>query len=177
MVKKLLKFFAYTLFFVVALVAFSPKESFYYLLEKNLKKFDVVISNEHLEDRLLSLHIENLELSTKGIESGVIAEADITLLLIYNQVSFQDIKLSSLVDAYAPSKVNSLDVSYTLLNPFVVSADAEGKFGNAEVAFNILDREVKVHLKPSKVMLTRYKKTMKMMQKDEDGEYRYAKTF
>ncbi|MEA1983379.1 MAG: hypothetical protein U9N39_07535 [Campylobacterota bacterium] len=177
MVKKLLKFLAFTLFFIFALVAFTPKESFYFLLEQNLKKFDVVISNERVEDNLLSLNIQNMEITTKGVDSALVSEADITLLLFYNSLKFSDVKLSSLVDAYAPSRVESLDVSYTLFNPLVLNAYGVGKFGEVEVAFNILDRELNVLLKPSKVMHKKYKKTMKMMKKDENGEYRYAKNF
>lgn len=177
MVKKILKFLAFTLFFILALVAFTPKESFYFLLEKNLKNFDVVISNEKLEDKMFSLDIENLEISTKGIDSAIIAEADVTLLLFYNSLKFTDIQLSSLVDAYAPSHIDTLKVTYTLLNPLVVNASTQGKFGQAEAVFNILDRELQVLLHPSKLMSSKYKKTMNMMKKDENGEYVYAKTF
>ncbi len=177
MVKKILKFLAFTLFFVLALVAFTPKDSFYFLLEKNLKKFDVVVSNEILENNFLSLGIENLEISTKGVESATVAEADITLLLFYNSLKFTNIKLSSLVDAYAPAHVDTIEVTYTLFNPLVLHANAQGKFGQAEVAFNILDRALNIRLHPSKTMLSKYEKTMKMMKKDENGEYVYAKTF
>ncbi|MEA2073469.1 MAG: hypothetical protein U9O86_07780 [Campylobacterota bacterium] len=177
MVKKLLIFFAFSLFFVLALVAFTPKKSFYFLVEKNLKKFDVVISNETLGDRFLTLNIENLELSTKGVESAIVAEADVTLLLFYNSLTLNDLSLSSLVETYVPSKIDRVELTYSILNPLVVSASAEGDFGDAEVAFNILDRELSAVVKPSKVMLSKYKKTIRMMKKDEDGEYVYAKTF
>lgn len=177
MVKKVLKFLAFTLFFLLALVVFTPKESFYFLLEKNLKKFDLVVSNEILENNFLSLGIKNLEISTKGVESATVSEADITLLLFYNSLEFTNVKLSSLVDAYAPSRVDKIKVTYTLFNPLVLHANAKGKFGEAEVAFNILDRELNVSLSPSKVMFSKYEKTMKMMKKDENGEYVYAKTF
>ena len=66
MVKKLMKFFAYLLFFVAALAVFIPKSSVYYFLEKNMKQFEVVISNETLHSSMLSLNIQNLKLSTKG---------------------------------------------------------------------------------------------------------------
>ena len=177
MVKKVLKFLAFTLFFLLALVVFTPKESFYFLIEKNLKKFDVVVSNEILENNFLSLGIKNLEISTKGVESATVSQADIMFLLFYNSLEFTNVKLSSLVDAYAPSRVDKIEVTYTLFNPLVLHANAEGKFGEAEVAFNILDRELNVSLSPSKVMLSKYRKTMKMMKKDENGEYVYAKTF
>lgn len=177
MVKKLLKFFAFSLFFVLALVAFTPKESFYFLLEQELQKFDVIISNENLQDSFFSLNIQNLEITTKGIDSVVVEDADVMLLLFYNSVSLENVKISSLIDAYAPSKVDTLHVRYTILNPFLVTAKGEGDFGQARAEFDILDREIKLFVTPSKLMLEKYKKSMRMLKIDENGEYVYAKTF
>lgn len=177
MVKKLLKFFAFTLFFLFALVALTPKESFYFLLEQELQKYDVIVSNESLEDKLLSLGVENLEITTKGIDSARVANGEIMLLLFYNSINLQDIMISSLVDAYAPSKVDTLHVDYTIFNPLVVSAKGEGDFGQAHAEFHLLDRELKLFINPSKLMLSRYEKSMRMLKKDENGEYIYAKTF
>jgi hypothetical protein len=177
MVKKLSRFFAYTLFFILALIAFTPKESFYFLLEKNLQKFDVVISNESLEDRLFTLEIRDLALTAQGIDTAEVGEADIMLLLFYNSVTMQNIQVSSLIDAYAPAKIDSLELNYTIFNPLVVTARADGEFGEAKVVFDILHSKLRAVVEPSKMMLSRYKKTMRMMKKDENGEYVYAKTF
>jgi len=177
MVKKLMKFFAYLLFFIFALAMFMPKSSFYFLAEENLKKFDVVISNERLHSDILSLHIENLDITTKGIDSALVKEADVTLLLFYNHLALKEIKLSSIIEAYAPSKIESLDIKYTIVNPLVVEIESVGEFGTLWGSFNIKDRNLTLSLKPSKKMLRNYKKTMRMLKKSENGEYVYAKTF
>ena len=177
MVKKLMKFFAYFFFFIGALAVFIPKSSVYYFLEQNIKQFEVVISNETLNSSIVSLNIENLEVSAKGIDSALIEEADITLLLFYNKLHFTNIKLSSIVEAYLPSKINNLEITYTLFNPLVVSVNAAGGFGDASGTLNIMERAVNITLKPSKKMLKRYKKSMRMLKKSENGEYVYAKTF
>jgi len=177
MVKKLLKFSAYTLFFVFALMVFVPKSSLYYLLEENIKKFDIVISQETLEESLFSLEIQNLEISAKKIESGVVQEAEITLLLFYNSVHLREIKLSSLVEAYLPSKIEELDVTYTIFNPLVLKIEANGEFGELNAEYEILDKNLSLRLSPSNMMLKKYKKSMKMFKKSEDGEYVYAKSF
>jgi len=177
MVKKILKFLLFFFFFIFALIAFMPKESFYFLLEKELKEFEIVISNEALHENLFSLNVQNLELNTKGIESAVARNAEITLLLFYNSIDLEDVQISSLIDAYAPSKVDTLEISYTILNPLVVYAKASGDFGEAKITFEFLERKLQAIVKPSKVMLTQYQKSMRMLQKDENGEYVYAKTF
>ena len=177
MVKKIMKFFAYLLFFLFALAFFTPKESLYYLLEANLKKFEVVISNEKVMPHLLSLELTNLEVSAKGIDSAVVKEVDIILLLLYNKIELQDIQLSSVVEAYLPSKIKDVVVSYSIFNPLVITFDAEGGFGEAKGEVSIVERALNVKLKPSKIMLKRYKRTVRMLKKSENGEYVYAKVF
>ena len=176
MVKKLLRFFAYTLFFVVALMAFVPKSSLYYLLEQNLKKYNVVISDEQLTESLLSLSIANANISTKGIDSAIIGKSDVTLLLFYNKFSFKDIKLSSIVETYLPSKIASLEIDYSLFHPLTVEVNAEGDFGEASGSLHLLDRNASLVLKPSKKMFGRYRKSLRSFKKNKNGEYTYAKS-
>jgi hypothetical protein len=175
MVKKLSKFFAYSIFFVIALIAFMPKDSLYFLLEKNLAKYEVVISKEDVKEKFLTLELENLEISAKGINVATIKEADITLLMLYNELQLKDLELSSLVNSFAPSKVYSANFRYTLLNPLVVKATAVGEFGDAEASFNILDKNLSVVLKPSKVMFNRYRNSLSKFKKNQNGEYVYEK--
>ena len=177
MVKKLLKFFGFFGFFLLALMAFMPKESFYFLLEEQLKVYGIVVSNESLDSGLFSLNIENLEISIKGVESGIASSSSITILGVYNSVAFRDVTLSSLVLSYAPQGVQTLHLSYSLLDPLHLSAEAIGDFGEAKGAFSLLDKSFEAKIKPSELMQMQYAKTLRMLSKDEDGEYKYAKTF
>lgn len=177
MVKKLLRFFAYTLFFIVALILFTPKSSIYYLLEQNLKKFNVVISKEQLKESPLSLNITNANISINAIDSAIINECDITLLLFYNKLLFSNIKLSSIVETYLPSKISSLEIDYSVLHPFILKANAEGDFGEVSTVLYFLDKSASVILKPSKNMVSNYKNSLRYFKKNKKGEYTYAKSF
>jgi hypothetical protein len=177
MIKTLMKFFSYTLFFIFALTLFIPKNSIYYFAEKNLKEFDVIISNESLEDTLLTLKVKNPRITLKAIEAASIEELDITLALLYNKIYIKNIALSSLVKSYLPSKLEYVAISYTLINPFVVYADALGEFGDARVEFNLKTRALQIFLHPSKKMFSHYKNSLKEFKKSETGEYVYAKNF
>ncbi len=177
MVKKLSKFLAYTLFFIFALMVFIPKSSLYFSLEEKIKTFDIVISKDTLQENIFSLNVQNLNISVKGIESGTAEEVDITLLLFYNSLKFKNIKLSSLVEAYLPSKIQELKVTYTVFNPLYVEVEAEGEFGEIEAEFDILERSLSVRLHPTDIMLKRYKKSIKMFKKSQEGDYVYAKSF
>jgi len=177
MVKKIMKFFAYLLFFIFSLILFMPKESVYFLLEKNLKVFDIVISKEHLTQNFLSLEVENLELSAKAIDAALIQKVDIVLLGVYNHVNVESIQLSSLVESYLPSKIESLEVVHSLLDPLHVVGEAKGEFGEASLIVNLVDRNISVALKPSKVMFSKYRNSLRMFKKSQNGEYVYAKNF
>ena len=177
MVKKLTKFLAYSLFFLFALALFVPKERFYFLLEKNLKKFDVIISNEELISRVDALEISNLEVTTKGIDSAIIKEAEVKLLFFYNSLVLEGIELSSLVEAYIPSKMQSVALRYSLLHPLEIEMQGIGEFGDFYGTFHLQTRDLELRVHPSKKMIRSYKKTMRLLKKSENGEYTYAKTF
>ena len=154
---------------------FVPKSSLYYLAEENLKKFDVVVSKETLRDSLFSLNVENLDVSTKGIESAKIDSVELTFLGVYNSVKVKEIELSSIVEAYFPSKIKSLDLEYSFLHPLTVHADSVGKFGEISATFNLLDLELNATLKPSQLMLKKYRRSLHFFKKSKEGEYLYAK--
>ena len=125
----------------------------------------------------MSLGLKNLHVTAKGVDAAQIKEADISVLLLFNSVELREIELSSLVDSFMPAKIEHVTLSYTLFNPLFVSAQGLGKFGDARVRVNLLDRELKLFLKPSKRMIQKYQKSLRMFKKAADGEYIYAKTF
>ena len=172
--KKVLKFFAYFAFFILALMAFIPKESAYYFLEKELKNFDVVISKETLHSSIPSLRIENLNITTKGIDSAKVQSVDVTLLGLYNSLTCEDISLSTLVESYLPSKIEKLHISYSIFDPLHLNARGHGDFGSFDANVHLIDRNATVSLKPSKLMLKRYRNSLRFFKKSKNGEYTYA---
>lgn len=177
MVKKLLRFLAYTLFFILALVYFAPKISVYYFLEEQIKPMGVVISSEELSDSGFSLNIENASVSFKSIESANVENTNIKIFGIYNSIGIKDIVLSSAASSFVPLKIASVDVAHSIFNPLNVNAEIVGEFGEAKLMLNILDRRVHIKLLPSKLMLKSYKNTLRSLKKDKNGEYIYDKTF
>lgn len=171
------RFFAYLLFFILALMYFTPKSSIYYFLEQQLKPHSIVVSSEDVRDSGFSLNISNADLSYKSIESAHISDTDISMFILYNSVSFKDITLNSVGKSFIPIHIESGDITYSLFNPLNIKASSVGEFGEALSSFNILDRKLHVELKPSKMMLRDYKKTLQKMNKNENGGYNYEKTF
>ncbi|WP_415396554.1 hypothetical protein [Sulfurimonas sp. CS5] len=176
MVKKLYKFFGYSLVFILALMYFVPKVSLYYFLETKLDQFAVVISSEEVLDKGFTLKIKHADLYYKSIQSANIQESNIKLFVLYNAVDFQNITLSSAAKFFVPLHVKNINIKYTMFDPLYIKADVEGEFGKANVRFSIFDKTLHLKLLPSELMLKSYVNTLKNMSKNEKGEYIYDKT-
>ncbi|WP_304546059.1 hypothetical protein [Sulfurimonas microaerophilic] len=175
MVKKIALFFGYFLVFILALIAFTPKQSVYYFLEQELGAFDVIISGEKVQDRFFTLEIDDAHLFAQGIEAAEITTTKITLLGVYNSIDVSGIRLASIVENFAPQKVENVSVNYSLLNPLNVNISANGVFGELEGEFSLLDQSVSLVLKPSKLMQSKYSSSLRQFKKDQNGEYKYVK--
>jgi len=172
---KIYKFFAYCLFFIAMLLFFLPKENLYYLLEQELAKKEVFISNEKLNEEIFGISLQDASVSYKGIEVAQVHKIRGDFLLFYNKISLQNIELSSLTASYFPSKVEDAVVIYSVLDPFVLQISAKGTFGILYGTYALQDGRLKIFLKPSKLFLKSYRRTLRYMKKSENGEYSYEK--
>ena len=172
---RLMKFFAYSAFFISMLMYFMPKISTYYLFEEQLKENSVVISKEELIDNGFSLDINNACVSVNSISSAKIKNINIKLFAFFNEVSIQNISLSKSMNLFIPLHVEHINISYSLLNPLILNLDGVGEFGEFVAKYDISEHKIKLHLKPSKVMLSDYETTLTNLKKSENGEYIYEK--
>ncbi len=166
---------AYFMFFILMLMYFTPKINAYYLLEKQLSDYALVLSNESFEDNGFSLDINNASLSFKKIDTANISSINVKIFALYNSVTIEDITLSSVAKSFIPLHVDNINIRYSILNPLNIVADGVGEFGEAEISFGILDGVLKINLKPSKIMNTKYLQVLKKFEKSENGEYIYEK--
>lgn len=177
MVKRIAIFFAYFFFFLLALMYFSPKMGIYYFAEQELRKYDVIISNESVNDNGFSLALQNAHVSVQAIESADIENINIKILALYNSVNIQNITLSNTAAAFVPLKIEKVSIKYSIFNPLNIKAYALGEFGEAEATFNLLKLALHIDLVPSKMMINNYISTMRNLKKSEDGGYVYDQTF
>ena len=177
MVKKIAIFFAYVSFFMLALIYFAPKVSAYYFLETQLKKYDVIVGSENLNDSGFSLEIDDANIFVKSIDSANVKYTKIKFLGLYNSITINDILLSSTAKSFIPLKIQNANITYHILNPLHVNADVIGEFGEAKIVVNLLDRTLHLNLIPSSLMNKRFKHTLRNFKKSENGELIYDKTF
>jgi len=174
---KTAKLFGYIVFFILALMYFTPKVALYYFIESELKPLNVIISDESVVDNGFTLSVKDASLSFKAIESAKIKDINVAIFGIFNKISLKDVKLSSTASDFVPTDIRYIDVAYALYNPLHVSADAEGDFGDAELDIDLLDRKLLIKLNPSKLMSKKHRSTLRNLKKSKDGGYEYAKTF
>ena len=177
MVVKLSKIFGYVVFFLLALMYFSPKVNLYYFLEKKLSEKSVIIDDEQVVDNGFSLSIKNAKINIKSIQSATVQEVNVKVFGLYNAVSLENIKLSSVAASMIPTDVASVNIRYTIFNPLNITADAVGGFGEAEITFSILDMALHLDLIPSKKMLSSHRSTLRSLKKSKEGDYSYDKIF
>ena len=177
MVKKIGKFFAYLLFFLLALMYFTPKESVYYFAEKQLKPFGVLISSEDAIDRGLCLELNHANISFKAIESASVESAKIKLLGALNSFEVQNIKLASTASSFVPLHIENVKITHHIFNPLHVSAEANGEFGELSADVDLLERTLHIDFIASKEMKKNYKSTLRNLKKNQKGEYYYDQSF
>lgn len=176
MVNKLSKIFAYSMFFILALMYFVPKLSIYYLVEQEIQKYGIVIDNEEVIDNGFSLSIQNAEINVKSINSASIKNVNIKIFGVYNNVLLQNIKLSSVAASMVPTDIEEVEITHSLFNPLHISAVANGGFGELEVDFDLLDMTLHLELLASKKMLSSYRGILRNLKKNKEGVYIYDKT-
>ena len=174
---KVLKTIGFSLFFIASIMFFLPKTNFYYLVENELKKQNIVISNETIIESGFKLDIKDADVFFNSIKSAKVKDIEITSLLFYNSVDITDVKLYALAGSFFPTKIQNITFRYTILNPLNININANGGFGKAKATFSIVDKRLHLTINPSKKMLKRYKKTLRFLTKNKDGAYSYDTNF
>lgn len=175
--KKIALFFLYVVLFFAALLFFTPKENLYYFAEEQLKPLGVVIGYEEAVDHGFTLEILHAKLYVQKIKSANIASINMGVFGLYNTVSVNNVVLDKTFEQFFPPLIHRIDVDQSILSPLQLSAEAVGDFGEAAATIDLLERNVSVVMKPSKLMLSRYKNTLRQLKKSKEGDYRYEYRF
>ncbi len=175
--KKIALFLFYLLLFFAALLFFAPKENIYYFAEEQLKPFSVIIGSEEAVDHGFILELLHAKLYVQKIKSADIDSASIGIYGLYNILSLNKIVLDKTFEQFFPLLIEHADLHHSLFSPFTISGEAVGDFGEAEATVDLLEHNATVILRPSKLMLSRYRSTLKELKKSKEGDYRYDYQF
>jgi hypothetical protein len=169
MVKKTVGGFFLLLLF---LVLFSPKEELYYLLEKELEKNGIIISNEKFSDTLFGLTILDADVYVQGINMAKVKKLNLNLFFLYNQLSIEQIKTDKGIHKMAPKEIETLTATWSLLKPYKIAIEGSGSFGSLSGGYYFAQQKILIRPKETKNI----NKFRKFLKKDTKGFY-YEKLF
>ena len=76
---KILKYISMIAVFCIAILLFLPKQNIYFAIEKELKKYDIIISGEKFTSHLLGFNLENAVLYVQDVNIAKLNKVNISL--------------------------------------------------------------------------------------------------
>ena len=174
--KKIFKLFIYFLFFIIFILIFLPKESIYNLLEQELSKQNIIISEEKRDEKLLSLDIKEGKVFYQGVQSAKIENINFLSLLVYSKVEVKDLKVSKSLSSFFPPYIKNIELKHSVLDYKNITISSIGDFGLVNGNIDLINRTIILNLKASSKMKTQYSKVLRNM-KLKEGKYIYEYRF
>jgi hypothetical protein len=174
--KKILKLFLYLFVFIVFFIIFLPKESFYNLLEKELEKNQIIVSNETKKENPFSFSVLNADIFYQGINIAKVDDITFKTYLLQSKVTIKNINFLDTLSSFAPTPINEVVLEHSILDINKINIKSNGTFGELSGNIDILKREVKIELNASALMKSSYSKLLKYM-KFENERYIYEYKF
>jgi len=154
---------------IILLWLFAPKQELYYLLEKELKKQDIIISNEKVKDTWVGLTITDADIYVKGIKMATAKELKFYAFFLYNRLTIDGINVDESLANVAPKSVDELEVLYSVLDPEHIQLKGLGSFGTIDGYFTPWTRHLKILFPVAKDI----KPFRKFLKKNEEGVWKY----
>lgn len=174
--KIIVKYFAYLIVFLITLFVFLPKEPLYNLLEQELQKNQIIISNEIRDESPFNLDIKNADIYFEGINIANVNKTSFSSFFFYTKVKVIDLRLLESLKNMFPSPINEIVLEHSILNYDKVSINANGLFGKGIGYIDIINRNIYLELDASSKMKSSYSKFLRN-KKIKDGKYIYEYKF
>ena len=147
---------------IILLWLVSPKQELYFLLEKELKKNDIIISNEHFVDKWYGLEIHDADIYVKGIKMAKVESLTLSLFFLYDKLTITNVQTE--VD---PKSIDSITAIFNIIKPYKIAIKSNGSFGAIDGGVYFTDKKLILRVVERKDM----KMFDKFLSKDEKGEY------
>jgi hypothetical protein len=155
----------------IASLVFMPKKELYYTLEHQLAKSNIQMNEGSIDEGIFGLDIADVDVYAQGIKVAHIDNIDFTTFLFYNSIELQNVKVDSSLKSMAPQDIESVDITYSIINPLKVYISAHGDFGEVD---GYLDSNKTLYFKF--IQVGDIKPFVKGLKKNESGWY-YEKQF
>jgi len=160
--------------FVFFMMAFLPKKNLFYALEAYLATKSIYLSNEKLSEKFFGLDIHTMEIAYETIMACQVKKVSSSFFIFWNSIDVENIHLQTMGLGFLPKTIESLQISYGVLNPFIFSIDAISPIGVIQGNYNLRSKMLVLTLVPSKEAKTQYSSILKNFKEDK-GSYSYEK--
>jgi len=174
--KIILKTILFSLLFMVVFILFLPKEQLFIKAVNEAYKQKVYLQNYTFSEDLISSNIKNTNIIYDGINIVNIKNTDIKVWLFYNDINIKNISLDESLNSFVPSKIDNVNINYSVLNPLFVNANVKSKLFSVKINFDILNMKLNAVFKSSKFFRNKYSKLLKELKYDKkikDYTYEY----
>ena len=130
------RFFLGSLLFLIFLIVLAPKRELYYKLEHELKKRDIIISDEDFKPNPFGFTITNANIYFKGLKVANFDSLDLKIFYLYDKLEAKSIRVDKSIRELGQGSIpidsiDNLVIKFTVLKPYKISIEANGSFGDA----------------------------------------------
>jgi len=129
----------------VSLILFAPKRELYYLLEQQLQKEGIVLSQERIHETAFGLELEGAVISVQGIELGKVKRIRVWTLLLFSQVEMERFESSPGMRKIADIELARARVWHAVWHPMSLKLEAEGSIGKVRGEIDLQKRKLRLH--------------------------------
>lgn len=150
--------------FFIGFIILMPKDNLFFTLQDKLKPN--IYINTTIKNQPFKLNLTNSTIFVNKIDLAKIKNTDIYPFIFFNRVKINNIKLN-----FNNLKIDTLNITYSIINPFNIFIKGKAKFANINGKIDIKNRKIKIYLLHLK---NNYLK--QFLNKDKQG-YFYAQKF
>lgn len=162
--KRILYFFY---IFLIVIILF-PKEKFYYTFESFISEYHLYISHEDITDSLFYLDADNGEVLLDNQVVASIENIRISPWIFFNRLSLSNLTVSPVYRNFFPGKIDTVTLTYSLLNPFDITIHGEGDFGHFNGKYNLMNQTLRIVFDAT-YQLRRYGLLVSKLHQEKEG--------
>lgn len=134
----LTKYVMYLIVFIFAMAIFIPKSNGYYFIENKLAQHGIILNNETINEKVLSMSIRNIDIHLNNEKFGRIEEIYNSFLGFKNYVKVKEFYL---LNEKETSK-STLEIFHNVFYPTILKLNLKKSSFKIEGNINLLTRKV-----------------------------------
>lgn len=171
--KFLLKIFTYLIVFLLALLIFLPKASLYNLAQKELKKQNVIISNEKIDEKFFGLNIADAKIYLDGINVSNVENINLKTYFVYTSFEVDNITTLESLKNFILTPIEKISLKYSLLDVKRVEIQGNSIYGELSGYIDLFTQTIHLDFNANAKMKREYSKLLNSNMKLKDGRYIY----